>query len=288
MVAAAALVVALASPATAGDRTDGHGHGTAPSDYQLTVMGTTDLHGSALNWDYFKNAEYDDSAHNDVGLAKVSTLVNQVRADEGDAQHAPHRRRRHDPGHLARLLLRQDRADLEARRAPDGGRDERDRLRRRRASATTSSTTASRTCARSRSSSTSRCSRRTRSTTAPAGPRSSRTSSRPSSPPHGKPIKVGILGLTNPGIAIWDKANVEGKMHFDGLVEQADAVRARDEAQGRRRRRRRRALGCRHVLVVRRHAAVPGERRDARGAAGARHRRDPRRPRAPGDRRSAS
>ena len=38
-------------------------------------MGTTDLHGSALNWDYFKNAEYDDSAHNDVGLAKVSTLV---------------------------------------------------------------------------------------------------------------------------------------------------------------------------------------------------------------------
>ena len=40
-------------------------------------------------------------------------------------------------------------------------------------------------------------------------------------PPHGKPINVGILGLTNPGIAIWDKANVEGKMHFDGLVEQA-------------------------------------------------------------------
>ena len=36
-----------------------------------------------------------------------------------------------------------------------------------------------------------------------------------------RPIKVGILGLTNPGIAIWDKANVEGKMTFDGLVEQA-------------------------------------------------------------------
>ena len=61
---------------------DGHGHG-GPDDYHLTVMGTTDLHGSALNWDYFKNAEYDDSAHNDVGLAKVSTLVNQVRADKG-------------------------------------------------------------------------------------------------------------------------------------------------------------------------------------------------------------
>ncbi len=39
--------------------------------------------------------------------------------------------------------------------------------------------------------------------------------------PHGKPVKVGILGLTNPGIAIWDKANVEGQMSFGGLVEQA-------------------------------------------------------------------
>jgi 2',3'-cyclic-nucleotide 2'-phosphodiesterase/3'-nucleotidase len=36
-----------------------------------------------------------------------------------------------------------------------------------------------------------------------------------------QPIKVGILGLTNPGIAIWDKANVEGKMTFPGVVEQA-------------------------------------------------------------------
>jgi len=36
-----------------------------------------------------------------------------------------------------------------------------------------------------------------------------------------QPIRVGILGLTNPGIAIWDKANVEGKMTFPGLVEQA-------------------------------------------------------------------
>jgi 2',3'-cyclic-nucleotide 2'-phosphodiesterase / 3'-nucleotidase len=35
------------------------------------------------------------------------------------------------------------------------------------------------------------------------------------------PLRVGILGLTNPGIAIWDKANVEGKMTFPGLVEQA-------------------------------------------------------------------
>jgi len=53
---------------------------------------------------------------------------------------------------------------------------------------------------------------------------------RPAFPPYlikhfpvgrGRTLKVGILGLTNPGIAIWDKANVEGKMEFPGLVEQA-------------------------------------------------------------------
>lgn len=34
-------------------------------------------------------------------------------------------------------------------------------------------------------------------------------------------MKVAVLGLTNPGIAIWDKANVQGKMTFPGLEEQA-------------------------------------------------------------------
>ena len=40
-------------------------------------------------------------------------------------------------------------------------------------------------------------------------------------PKHGPRLKVGILWLTNPGIAIWDKANVEGRMEFPGLVEKA-------------------------------------------------------------------
>ena len=47
-----------------------------------------------------------------------------------------------------------------------------------------------------------------------------------------QPIKVGILGLTNPGIAIWDKANVEGKMTFPGLVEQAKIWVPRMRAAG--------------------------------------------------------
>ena len=46
---------------------------------RLTVLGTTDLHGNVFNWDYFKNAEYDDAAHNDIGIAKVATLIKGVR-----------------------------------------------------------------------------------------------------------------------------------------------------------------------------------------------------------------
>ena len=44
-------------------------------DHVLTVLGTTDLHGNVYNWDYFKNATYDDTAHNDIGVAKAASLI---------------------------------------------------------------------------------------------------------------------------------------------------------------------------------------------------------------------
>ncbi|MGB2572577.1 bifunctional metallophosphatase/5'-nucleotidase [Micromonospora citrea] len=52
-----------------------------PKTWDLTVLGTSDTHGNVYNWDYYKDAEYDDSRHNDVGVAKLATLVNQVRAE---------------------------------------------------------------------------------------------------------------------------------------------------------------------------------------------------------------
>ena len=58
----------------------GHHPGT-PTTWDLTLLGTSDTHGNVYNWDYYKDAEYDDSAHNDIGLAKVATLVNQIRAE---------------------------------------------------------------------------------------------------------------------------------------------------------------------------------------------------------------
>lgn len=54
----------------------GHGHGRRER-YAFTVMGTTDLRGNVFNWDYATDAEFDDAADHDVGLAKISTRVNQ-------------------------------------------------------------------------------------------------------------------------------------------------------------------------------------------------------------------
>ena len=45
----------------------------------ITVMATTDVHGYALNWDYFNNRPFTT----ETGLAKVATLVDEVRADRG-------------------------------------------------------------------------------------------------------------------------------------------------------------------------------------------------------------
>ena len=49
------------------------------------MLGTTDLHGNVYNWDYFKNAEFDDAAHNDIGVAKVKTVIDRERAARGHA-----------------------------------------------------------------------------------------------------------------------------------------------------------------------------------------------------------
>ncbi len=54
-----------------------------PKTWDVTVLGTSDTHGNVYNWDYYKDAEYDDSKHNDVGVAKLATLVNQIRAERG-------------------------------------------------------------------------------------------------------------------------------------------------------------------------------------------------------------
>ena len=48
----------------------------------------------------------------------------------------------------------------------------------------------------------------------------------------GQTIKVGILGLVTPGVRIWDKANVEGKLVFHDLVLTAQEYVPQMKAEG--------------------------------------------------------
>ncbi|RGA06931.1 bifunctional metallophosphatase/5'-nucleotidase [Microbispora triticiradicis] len=185
---------------------------------KITVMASSDIHGNALNWDYYKNAEYDDSAHNDVGLAKISTMVSQIRADRGaghtllfdsgdtlqgtplDYYYAkiepitstgethPMAKAMNAIGYDAVTLGNHEfnyglpllGAWVKQMKAPVLG-----------ANAVSAGT---------------------------GLPAYQPFVIKTMNVKGEKPIKVGVLGLTNPGVAIWDKANVDGKLKFLDLV----------------------------------------------------------------------
>ncbi|GAA0620238.1 5'-nucleotidase C-terminal domain-containing protein [Kutzneria viridogrisea] len=210
-VLAAAGFAATSAPASADP---------ARRPFRLTVMGTTDLHGHVFNWDYYAGKEYDDAKHNDVGLAKVATLVEAVRKergrrntlliDAGDtiqgtplayyfAKVAPINRRRIHPMAAAMNQMGYDAAALGNHEFNYGIpllRAYEQQLDFPLLGANALDATTGRPAFKPY----------VLKTVFPAG---------------APPVRVGILGLTNPGIALWDKANVEGKMSFPGLVEQA-------------------------------------------------------------------
>jgi 2',3'-cyclic-nucleotide 2'-phosphodiesterase/3'-nucleotidase len=203
-----AAEAAAATPAT---------HG--PQTYDLTVLGTSDTHGNVYNWDYYLDKEYDDSRHNDIGVAKLATLVNQVRAerrgkatlvlDAGDTiQGTP----------LATYYAKQEPITTTGERHPMAramnvidydavtlGNHEFNYglpllhlwIRQLGFPALAANAVSERT-------------------------------GRPAFTPyvikkvslghHAPTLRVGILGLTNPGSAIWDRANVEGKIRFEDMI----------------------------------------------------------------------
>ena len=83
--------------------------------------------------------------------------------------------------------------------------------------------------------------------------------------PDGKDVMVGILGLVTPGVAIWDRDNVEGKVRFPRHRRAGQDVRAAPQARRRRRRHRLLPLRVQDVLLVRRRAALPRERQHPSG-----------------------
>jgi 2',3'-cyclic-nucleotide 2'-phosphodiesterase/3'-nucleotidase len=187
---------------------------------RLTILGTTDLHGHAVNWDYYKNNWYDDAAHNDVGLAKVQTLIKAMREhrdgeplltlDAGDiiqgtplsfyyARVKPITQGGIHPMAKAMNLMGYDAATLGNHEFNYGIK----LLRKFQSQLDFPLLGAN--------------------AVDPA-------SGLPVFPPYviksfkvpnGPVLKVGVLGLTNPGIAIWDRANVSGRIEFPGLVAQA-------------------------------------------------------------------
>ncbi|HEY6933212.1 MAG TPA: 5'-nucleotidase C-terminal domain-containing protein [Marmoricola sp.] len=196
------------------------GTGKGVPRVRLTVLGSTDLHGHVYNWDYYKDAEYDDAAHNDVGVAKVATLIEAMRRerrgeplltlDAGDtiqgtplayyyALKEPIGPKVEHPMAKAMNLMGYDAAALGNHEFNYGI----DLLRTYEGQVNFPLLGAN-----------------------AVDPATGRPVFPPYlikqfQPPHGPRLTVGVLGLTNPGIAIWDKANVSGRIEFPGLVEQA-------------------------------------------------------------------
>jgi 2',3'-cyclic-nucleotide 2'-phosphodiesterase/3'-nucleotidase len=216
--AGVALAGAVGAPAAQAAEA-GKGH---VKRYSLTVMGTTDLHGHVFNWDYFKNTEYKDTAGNAQGLSRISTLVNQVRAEKGrcntlllDAgdtiQGTPltYYYAKVDPitakgGPVHPMAAAMNAIGYDA--VALGNHEFNygiETLRKFEEQCDFPLLGANALDAKTL---------------------------KPAFPPYfikkfhvkgAPPVKVAVLGLTNPGIAIWDKAYVQGKLTFPGLEEQA-------------------------------------------------------------------
>lgn len=218
-----------ATPAFAGTPDKGNGHDA--HRLRLTVLGTTDLHGNIFNWDYFKNAEYDDAKHNDIGVAKAATLIKAMRAERGAAtcitldagdtiqgtplayyyaKVDPITGGPQHPMATAMNMIGYDAAALGNHEFNYGMgilRKFQSQLHHPLLGANAVDW----------------------------------NSGRPVFPPYilkrinvrgAKPVTVGILGMVTPGVAIWDKANVEGKVRFRGIVEQAKVFVPRIKAAG--------------------------------------------------------
>ncbi|MFI5490255.1 bifunctional metallophosphatase/5'-nucleotidase [Micromonospora echinaurantiaca] len=190
-----------------------------PRSWDLTLLGTSDTHGNVYNWDYYSDAEYDDSRHNDIGVAKLATLINQIRAerrgkatlvlDAGDTiQGTP----------LATFYAKQEPITSTGEKHPmaramniidydavtlgnhefNYGLPLLDLWIRQLGFP------------------------------ALAANAINVATGKPAFLPYvikkvslgfaAPTLRVGILGLTNPGVAIWDKGNVEGRLRFDDMI----------------------------------------------------------------------
>ncbi|MFG2790041.1 bifunctional metallophosphatase/5'-nucleotidase [Streptomyces sp. NPDC048419] len=244
--AVAAAGAVGAGTAEAADRKPGK----APKTWSFSILGTTDLHSHVFDWDYYLDKAYSDSKGNSVGVARVATLVKQQReakgeehvllVDAGDIIQGTSlayyfarvdpitgkggKKGPQHPMAVAMNHMRYDAAALGNHEFNYGI----EVLRKFESQCRFPLLGANALDAK---------------TLRPAfHPYTVKRICVPGAPD----IKVGILGLTNPGIALWDKDNVSGKMVFPGLVEQAKKYVPRL-----------RALGC-DVVFLTDHSGLDG------------------------------
>ncbi|MDQ0908863.1 2',3'-cyclic-nucleotide 2'-phosphodiesterase/3'-nucleotidase [Streptomyces canus] len=215
--------------------------------WSFSVLGTTDLHSHVFDWDYYLDKAYSDSKGNSVGVARVATLIKQQRAAKGEehvllvdagdiiqgtslayyfarVQPITGKDAPKHPMAVAMNHMRYDAAALGNHEFNYGI----EVLRKFESQCRFPLLGANALDAK---------------TLKPAfQPYTVKRICVPGAPD----IKVGILGLTNPGIALWDKDNVSGKMVFPGLVEQAKKYVPRL-----------RALGC-DVVFLTDHSGLDG------------------------------
>ncbi|MGW2716243.1 bifunctional metallophosphatase/5'-nucleotidase [Streptomyces sp. NPDC001492] len=251
-VTGAAVAVAgtvAAGPAQAADRAPEKA-GKAPRTWTFSILGTTDLHSHVFDWDYYKDAAYSDKAGNSVGVARVATLIKQQREAKGEEH-----------------VLLVDAGDIIqgtslayyfARVDPITGKDGKKGPKHPMAVAMNHMRYDAAALGNHEFNygieTLRKFEKQCHFPLLGANALDAKTL-RPAFQPYtvkrirvpGAPdIKVGILGLTNPGIALWDKDNVSGKMVFPGLVEQAKKYVPRL-----------RALGC-DVVFLTDHSGLDG------------------------------
>ncbi|MGR3871487.1 bifunctional metallophosphatase/5'-nucleotidase [Streptomyces graminifolii] len=240
---AAVAGTAAVTPAEAADRH--HKPQPRPKTWSFSILGTTDLHSHVFDWDYYSDKAYSDSKGNSVGVARVATLIKEQRkakgegrvllVDAGDiiqgtslgyyfARVDPITSGAKHPMATAMNHMRYDAAALGNHEFNYGI----DTLRKFEQQCRFPLLGANALDAKT-----------LRPAFAPYTVKHIRVPGAPD-------IKVGILGLTNPGIALWDKDNVSGKMVFPGLVEQAKKYVPRL-----------RALGC-DVVFLTDHSGLDG------------------------------
>ncbi|MGG5259324.1 bifunctional metallophosphatase/5'-nucleotidase [Phycicoccus avicenniae] len=221
----------LAAPSASADERHHPGHGHHGKTTRVTVLGTTDLHGNVYNWNYFANAAYSDAKGNQIGVAKAATLIKAMREergaercitlDAGDtiqgtplayyyAKIDPITKGAKHPMATAMNAVGYDAAALgnhEYNYGLDTLRAFEKQCRHPLLSANSVDWDTGRPVFR------------------PYVMKRIHVKGQ-------KPVTVGILGLVTPGVAIWDAANVEGRVRFPGIVEQAKVMVPRMKREG--------------------------------------------------------